>query len=251
MSRNLTVIIPTYNESKNLPLLAEALFDLSINGISLSVLIVDDDSTDGTGMVATGLAKRWPGFLHVLKRTSKRGLSTAFIEGFVFALEGDADLIAQMDSDLSHNPEMLAIMVKHIEKADVVIGSRYVKKGSIDHNWPWHRKFLSEIANRLLIPSLLGIKISDSTSGYRLWRRETLSNICPFISIKSRSFAFQVEMIFIAKCFGFKVKEIPIHFHERRAGESKMNFLVKLATIFDILIMPFRKHSYKLYNSEQ
>ena len=240
MDKRLTVVIPTYNEAANLPQLAAALLALSIRGTELSVLVVDDASPDGTGRLAEELAGRQPDRFHVLHRASKKGLASACIEGFARALETGADLVAQMDADLSHDPNILPLMVGRIENADVVIGSRYIANGSVDPEWSRHRKFLSKLANRSFVPLLLGLETHDSTSGYRLWRRETLLAINPALNVSSNGYAFQVEMLYLTERLDCRIVEIPIHFPERRAGTSKMNLPVKLSAIYDILTMPWR-----------
>lgn len=240
MDRRLTVVIPTYNEAGNLPQLVAALSALTFGEMELSILVVDDASPDGTGRLADQLARRRPDRFQVRHRASKKGLASACIEGFAHAIDMGADLVAQMDADLSHDPRILPLMAARIERADVVIGSRYVENGSVDPKWPRHRKFLSRLANRTVVPLLLGLDTHDATSGYRLWRRETLLAINPSVNVKSGGYAFQVEMLYIAENRDCRIAEIPIHFPERRAGASKMNLPVKLSAIYDILSMRWR-----------
>lgn len=244
--KHLTVVLPTYNEAANLPLLAGTLLALSIEGMEISILVVDDASPDSTGRIADELAGRWPGRLHVLHRPSKGGLASACIEGFGCAIEQGADLLAQMDADFSHDPAMLPLMARCMVEADVVVGSRYVEMGSVDLDWSRYRKVLSRLANKMAVPLLLGLETRDATSGYRLWRRETLLALNPAVNLTSRSYAFQVEMVYMAEGRGFRVVEVPIHFPERRAGASKMCLSVKLSAIYEILTMRWRRRGLRI-----
>lgn len=215
------VVLPTYNEIENLPLMVEALFALP--GEPLSLLIVDDNSPDGTGKRADEFAEEFPGRIQVLHRSEKRGLGPAYIAGFKKAVTLGPDYIIQMDCDFSHQPKYIADMLAKLEEgADMVIGSRFVKGGSVDPTWSLYRKFLSWWANRLYVPTILRIPIHDATAGYRIWRRETLIGL-DLNRIQSSGYVFQVEMAYVTLKLGFKVDEIPIHFPDRTRGESKMN----------------------------
>ena len=169
-------VIPTYNESENLPILTEALLSLGVEGLSL--LIVDDNSPDGTGEIAEGLAEKYPGRVAVLHRQGKEGLGRAYIHGLRHALDLGADVIGMMDADLSHPPDRLPAMLAALEDVDVVIGSRYVPGGSVDETWPLFRKFLSWFGNAYA-RAILDLPVRDATGGFRLWRREALEAI-PF-----------------------------------------------------------------------
>lgn len=219
------VIIPTYNEAENLPKLAAEILALPLPDINM--LVVDDHSPDGTGQIADALAVRYEGRIKVLHRAGKLGLRTAYIEGFYKAMADGADAIGQMDADFSHNPQKLIEMAKAIETHDVVIGSRYVKGGSLDESWPLWRKMLSAFGNTYA-RTILGIdSIKDMTSGYRMWRRQTLQHM-PLNRITSNGYIFLVEMAYIAYVLGFSFFQVPIHFQERVKGKSKMSLQIQL-----------------------
>jgi len=220
---HITIVIPTYNEAENLPRLASALFKLPLD---LNLLIVDDNSVDGTGLIADELAAANPERLDVVHRIGKMGLSSAYIQAFKSLLDSTADVIGQMDADLSHDPEALVEMVKALETCDVVIGSRYIKGGSTDVDWPLWRKALSGWGN-FYARTILGMSLRDVTGGYRLWRRETLKAM-PLERVKSSGYIFLIELIYLAWCLRFKITEVPIYFAERRFGKSKMSFRIQV-----------------------
>ena len=230
----LTVVVPTYNEAENLAALAEALFALPLPALQL--LVVDDDSPDGTGQLADELAQRHnqrltPGSrprMVVIHRKGKAGLGTAYVAGMTRALADGADFVAQMDADFSHSPRYLAQMlgVCVATGADVVIGSRYVPGGSLDERWEPGRRLLSWWAN-LYSRAILGLRIRDMTAGFKLWRRAALQTI-GLATIRSNGYTFQVEMAYLCEKLGFHVIEIPIHFEDRRMGHSKLDVPVKL-----------------------
>lgn len=219
----LTIIIPTYNEAENLPKLVASLFALSLD--QLTVLVVDDNSTDGTGEIADGLAAEYKGRFSVIHRSGKLGLGTAYIEGFERALAEKADAIGQMDADFSHPVEKIPVMLEALNSCDSVIGSRYVTGGNVDQDWPLWRKRLSAFGN-FYARTILGLPVRDATGGFRLWRRETLLQM-PLDMVRSNGYAFQVEITYIAHRLGFKFKEIPIYFADRRWGISKMSFRIQ------------------------
>jgi dolichol-phosphate mannosyltransferase len=219
----LIVVIPTYNEAENLPRLVSALFDLRLN--ELQILIVDDNSPDGSGRLAEELAQKYIGRMQVLHRTGKLGLGTAYLGGFRQAMQMGAQAIAQMDADFSHPPEKLPILVEALECCDVALGSRYIPGGSVDVRWPLWRKGLSAFGN-LYARSILGIPIQDVTGGFRVWRRETLAGM-PLECVQSNGYAFQVEMIYLAHLLGYVASEIPFYFADRRWGQSKMSFRIQ------------------------
>lgn len=218
----IVVITPTYNEAENLPKLVSALFTLPLD---LNLLVVDDGSPDGTGRIADDLAAAHPGRVRVLHRTGKLGLSSAYLQGFRLALEDGADAIAQMDADFSHDPQALVAMAALLKEADVVLGSRYVPGGSVDVHWPLWRKGLSAWAN-FYARTILGLPFRDVTTGYRLWRRETLQGM-PLERIGSSGYIFLVEMVYLAHCLGYRFGESPIYFADRRWGQSKMSFRIQ------------------------
>ena len=220
----LTVVIPTYNEAQNLPILVGALFSLPIGG--LRIVIVDDNSTDGTGRIAERLAEEHPGQFNVIHRSGKLGLGTAYITGFRQALDQGSSAIAQMDADLSHPPEMLPVLLDTLSSNDIALGSRYVKGGSVDVNWPYWRKTLSAFGNNYA-RSILGLPVRDATGGFKIWRRDTLLGM-PLERVRSSGYAFQVEMAYIAFLLGFTFKEEPFYFADRGWGHSKMSLRIQL-----------------------
>ncbi|HPH94422.1 MAG TPA: polyprenol monophosphomannose synthase [Anaerolineaceae bacterium] len=219
----ITIILPTFNEAENLPKLVSALFSLPV---AVNLLVVDDNSPDGTGEIAEKLAREHPGRIKVLHRPGKLGLGTAYIMGFKQALADGADAIGQMDSDFSHPPEKLVEMAAALERADVAIGSRYVAGGSLDKDWPLWRKGLSAWGN-FYARTILGLKQRDVTGGFRLWSRKAMEGL-PLERIRSNGYIFQVEISYLSKLLGFTFKEVPIYFAERRLGKSKMSFRIQL-----------------------
>jgi dolichol-phosphate mannosyltransferase len=217
-------VIPTYNESENLPALIPALFDLNLP--NFHVLVVDDNSPDGTGQVADALRADFPGKVSVLHRAEKAGLGKAYIQGFRWALDEGADVIGMMDADLSHPPERLPALLAALKEADVAIGSRYTQGGSLDENWPFWRKALSWFGN-FYARTILGLPIRDATGGYRLWRQSALEAI-PFEASRSNGYVFIVELAYMAKLAGLRFKETPIYFAERTYGDSKMSFRIQI-----------------------
>jgi len=210
------VVIPTYNEKDNLPDLVRAV--LAHEGTR--VMVVDDQSPDGTGQVADALAVEFPGRVEVMHRTGQRGLGRSYVDGLRRALQSDATLICQMDGDWSHDPQYLPAMIAACGTNDVVIGSRYLRGVSVV-NWPLRRIILSTFANRY-IRAITGLRPMDCTSGYRCWRREALAKL-PLDRVVSDGYAFLVEMLFQAHRRGAQIGEVPIIFVERRLGVSKLS----------------------------
>jgi dolichol-phosphate mannosyltransferase len=224
------VVVPTFNERDNLPLLARGV--LAHSGFRL--LVVDDGSPDGTGAVADALAREYPGRIEVMHRTGIRGLGRSYVDGLRKAIaQADVDLVCQMDADLSHNPEYLPALVAATATYDVVIGSRYLNGVSVV-NWPLHRIFLSAFANRY-IRAVTSLTPCDCTSGFRCWRREALARL-PLDRMVSDGYAFLVEMLFEASRRSCRIGEVPIIFVERRQGQSKVSGSV----LFESLIIPWR-----------
>ena len=219
----ISIVLPTYNEAENLPKLVPALFILPLD---LSVLIVDDNSPDGTGQIADDLRSTYPGCVSVLHRTGKLGLRSAYFDGFREAIQSGAEAVVQMDADFSHNPVVLEKMAQQIMDYDVVIGSRYIKGGSLDENWPRWRKFLSAFGNTYA-RTILQFPQRDVTTGFRMWRREVLSQM-PLDRIRSNGYSFLVEMAYVAYLMEFDIIEVPIHFADRRFGKSKMSLKIQL-----------------------
>lgn len=219
----ITVVTPTYNEAENLPKLVSALFSLPLD---LSILIVDDNSPDGTGKIADELAQTYIDRVEVLHRPGKMGLRSAYLNGFQKILDGDAQVLVQMDADFSHDPAVLVDMAKLLESCDVVLGSRYVKGGSVDEQWPFWRKGLSAFGN-FYARVILRLPLYDVTTGYRMWRRETIQRM-PMERIRSTGYVFLVEMMYLAHCLKFKIGESPIYFADRRWGKSKMSLKIQM-----------------------
>lgn len=230
----LTVVIPTYNEVDNVAAMARAVLDLPIAGLQL--MIVDDNSPDGTGAVADAMAAQvnagLPPSAHprmvVVHREGKGGLGTAYVHGMTLALADGATHIVQMDADFSHSPAYIPrmLLVMLATDADVVIGSRYVPGGTLDERWSWWRRFMSAWAN-FYSRAILNLRIRDMTAGFKLWRREALLGI-GLETIRSNGYSFQVEMAYLCERLGYRLIEIPIHFEDRRIGHSKLDVPVKL-----------------------
>ena len=223
----LIAILPTYNEAENLPRMIEALLALALQ-VDLSILVVDDNSPDGTGRIADDLAARMPDKIEVIHRAGKLGLGTAYIEGFRRAFEKGADCVLQMDTDFSHDPKYVPQIIQEMETCgcDIVIGSRYVKGGSVDETWGIGRKLLSWWANSVYVNLILRTKAKDATGGFRLWRTDVLKSM-DLSRIRSSGYVFQVETIYVAEKLGYQVREVPIYFADRRVGQSKMSFRVQ------------------------
>ncbi|WP_327639574.1 polyprenol monophosphomannose synthase [Kribbella sp. NBC_00482] len=230
----IVVVVPTYNERDNLPVLAGLLSDLNLPGLEL--LVVDDNSPDGTGDVADELAKESPEKVGVLHRTAKDGLGRAYVAGITRALDEGADIVIQMDADLSHPASVVPIMVETLRttEAGVVIGSRYVPGGSAAAEWGWHRRALSAFAN-FYVNAILRLHVKDATAGFKAWKADTLRWI-DVASIGSNGYSFQVEMNYRTVKRGLKIAEVPIHFEERTEGVSKMSLKVQLESA----LMPWK-----------
>lgn len=210
------VIIPTYNEKQNIAKLISEIFALQITG--LEILVVDDNSPDGTADIAEKLKEKYP--VHLIKRAGKLGLGSAYLAGFKKALELKADYIFEMDADFSHDPADIPRMLAAAQQADLVIGSRKIKGGKVV-GWGWLRKFMSNGAmwfSRIL----LNLKAKDVTAGFRCFRRQVLESI-NLDTIKSNGYAFQEELLYRTQKAGFKIKEIPVIFKDRQKGKSKLS----------------------------
>ena len=224
------VIVPTSNERDNLPVITHEL--LAMPGVG--VMVVDDQSPDGTGRIADDLAAAHPDRVFVQHRTGARGLGRSYIDAMQRVLTSStAELICQMDADLSHLPSDLPAMLAAAADADLVIGSRYVRGGRV-LNWPKRRVLLSSFANHY-VRVLTGIPVRDVTAGFRCWRRDLLRRI-PFARLQSDGYAFQVEMTWHARRAGARIAEVPITFVERRAGQSKLSGRV----IAESVLLPLR-----------
>lgn len=234
----LTVVMPTYNEAENLPLMAEALMGLDMPGLRL--LVVDDNSPDGTGEVAERLAERYNTAgrtrVKVLHRTAKDGLGRAYAAGMDLAVADGAQYVLQMDADGSHPveyvPQMLGTALS--TGAGFVVGSRYVSGGRLAEEWGWHRRLLSRWANAY-VSAVLHTGLRDVTAGFAMWRADTVTAM-RLPEVRSNGYSFQVELKYQAVRAGYTAVEVPIHFEERQIGASKMSLAVQLESA----ILPWR-----------
>jgi dolichol-phosphate mannosyltransferase len=242
-----TVVIPTYNEAANLPALVDELMSLPLPG--LRVLIVDDNSPDGTGRVADSLVEQFPGRIEVRHRQVKEGLGRAYLDGFAHALAQNTDFIVQMDADFSHSPAVIPTMLRELSTCDVAVGSRYVAGGKLDHRWSWWRRLLSWWANEVWSRQILRLRTRDITAGFKCWRSATLLGI-GLDRVRSEGYAFQVEMTYLTERLGYRIKEVPIYFEDRRIGLSKMSVRVKLQGALDVLRIWRRHRSVKNRSGE-
>ena len=217
MAERAVVIIPTFNERENLPRIVPLVLEQDPR---LEVLVVDDNSPDGTGELAEALASAEPR-VHVLHRSGKLGLGTAYVAGFRWALEHDFDYAFEMDADFSHDPRHLPTFLAEIADADLVIGSRYLNRRVTVINWPMSRLMLSYFAN-VYARRVTGLRLWDSTGGYKCYRRAVLAAI-DLDRVRSNGYSFQIEMSFRAWRKGFRIKEITITFSDRSEGHSKMS----------------------------
>jgi dolichol-phosphate mannosyltransferase len=238
------VIIPTFKEKENIEAIIKAISSLEI---PFDILIIDDNSPDGTADIVKGLQPSFPN-VHLIERPGKLGLGTAYITGFKWALKRDYDLIYEMDADFSHDPRDLERLYTAcaIDGADVAIGSRYISGVNVV-NWPLSRVLISYIAS-IYVRLITGMKIMDTTAGFKCYRKEVLENIRPH-HIKSIGYGFQIEMKFNAWKMGYKIVEIPIIFTDRKLGSSKMSGGIFNEALWGVLMMKcrsvFRKYKKK------
>lgn len=217
MAERALVVIPTYNEAINLPQIVPIALSQDPR---LEVLVVDDNSPDGTGKIADELARANPR-IHTIHREGKLGLGTAYIVGFKWALERQYDFVFEMDADFSHDPDAIGGFLEAVRDADLVLGSRYLNGKVTVMNWPLQRLILSFGAN-LYTRWITGLPLNDATGGFKCFRRKVLESI-RLDRVQSDGYSFQIEMSFKAWKKGFRIKEIPIVFVDRHAGVSKMN----------------------------
>jgi dolichol-phosphate mannosyltransferase len=229
LAMTVLVVIPTYNERINLPRVVDGV----LRNDFAHVLIVDDESPDGTGAIADELVAAHPGRVQVLHRTGPRGLGAAYIDGLKIALESRHDAIGQMDADLSHDPKYLPALLDGLRRNDLVVGSRYLRGVSVV-NWPLHRIALSAFANAY-IRGITGLQVRDCTGGFRLWRREALREM-PLRAARASGYAFLTEMLYHAAKLGLRIGEVPIVFVEREEGYSKVSKRV----LIESLLTPWR-----------
>lgn len=237
------VIVPTYNEIENIDRIVDAVLNLPINA---HLLIVDDNSPDGTGACIKDLQTAHEGKLHLLERTGKLGLGTAYIMGFKWALEKGYHYICEMDADFSHNPDDLPRLFNacNHDRADVAIGSRYISGVNVV-NWPMSRVLISYFAS-VYVRLITRMKVRDATAGFVCYRREVLE-VIDLDRIKFKGYAFQIEMKFKAWKYGFNVVELPIIFTERREGTSKMSGKIVSEAIFGVIRLKLNS-LFKNYN---
>lgn len=223
MAHDAVVLMPTYNERENISSIVEEV----LRTAPVDMLIIDDNSPDGTGSVADAIAEKEPR-VQVLHRPGKQGLGKAYLDGFRWALSKDYEYIFEMDADFSHQPRYLPEFLREIKRNDLVLGSRYVRDGGVS-NWPLHRQLISR-GGSLYARTILGVSINDVTGGFKCFRREVLEAI-DLDSIASTGYGFQIEMTYRTIQKGFRVKEIPITFYERNAGKSKMSSGIVLEAV--------------------
>lgn len=234
MAMRTLIIIPTYNELENLPPLLKEIFSYAPE---TDILIVDDNSPDGTGALADTMSAENP-HIHVLHRAGKLGLGTAYIAGFKYAIANGYEAAFEMDADFSHDPRYLPDFLAKIEQADLVIGSRYIPGGSTP-NWSASRRMISGCGN-IFARFVLGMPIHDCTAGFRCYRRTVLESL-GLDTIESQGYGFQVEMAYRVQKYGFKIVETPIVFMDRRVGKSKMSRKIVLEAFTYVLRARFDK----------
>lgn len=238
------ILLPTYNEIENLADMVHTLLALPIP--NLEIMVLDDNSPDGTGQLADQLAEENPGRVHAIHRLKKEGLGRAYRDGYERAMAAGADFVVQMDCDFSHPPDKLPEMLAKAQEPgiDVVIGSRYIKGGSLDSEWGWHRKLLSRFANQVYVNLILGTRVEDATGGFRVWSREVLQGI-NFEWIRANGYIFQTEMAYVTERLGYTTYEVPIHFSERREGQSKMDLKIQVEAALRVWQVLFRHRHLK------
>jgi dolichol-phosphate mannosyltransferase len=237
------VIIPTYNEIENIERMVRKVFSLEK---AFHLLIIDDGSPDGTGKVVKQLQQEFPENLFLIERSGKQGLGTAYILGFKWALERPYEFIFEMDADFSHNPDDLIKLYEEcaINDSDLAIGSRYITGVNVV-NWPMSRVLMSYYASAY-VRMITGMKFRDTTAGFKCYKRQVLHTI-PLEKIRFMGYAFQIEMKFTAWKFGFKISEVPIIFHDRTLGQSKMSRKIFREAVIGVIELKikswFRKYS--------
>jgi len=240
---NRLVIIPTYNEKENIEKMVRKVFSLSL---PFNLLIIDDNSPDGTADIIKSLQKEYPKQLHLIEREGKLGLGTAYITGFKWALENKYDYICEMDADFSHNPEdLIRLQEACANGADLAIGSRYISGVNVV-NWPMGRILMSYFASKY-VRFITRMKVQDTTAGFKCYKRKVLETI-NLDKIKLKGYAFQIEMKFTTWKFGFNIVEVPIIFTERQEGVSKMSGGIFNEAIWGVIKMKFRSffRNYKI-----
>lgn len=243
---NILVIIPTYNEKENIEDIIHAVFALDN---SIHILIVDDNSPDGTAVIVKEIQKNH-NCLHLIEREGKLGLGTAYIAGFKFGIEQGYDYILEMDADFSHNPKDVPRLIEACKNggSDITVGSRYVNTGGVK-DWDWFRHFLSKGAS-YYVKLLTGLPVQDPTAGFVCYRIEVLKTL-DLDRIEFVGYAFQIEMKYAAWGLGYKIEEVPIIFEDRKKGTSKMNLSIVREAIVGVLRMRNKYKKDKLYYKKQ
>lgn len=237
------IVLPTYNERANLPAVVEAIFAQG----PFNILVIDDNSPDGTGDLAEEFKGRHPGHLSVLHRPGKLGLGTAYLDGFRWALARDYDYIFEMDCDFSHDPAMLPRFLQEIQHADVVLGSRYVPGGATP-DWSLLRRLISR-GGSTYARAILRVPVRDLTGGFKCFRREVLAAL-DLETIRSNGYAFQIELNYRCHQRGFRLREIPIVFANRREGNSKMSGRIVLEAMWLVWGMRFDRVKHETVEAE-
>ncbi len=240
------IIIPTYNEKENIENIIRTVFNLQK---CFHILVIEDNSPDGTADIVRRLQKEFPERLFMIERTGKLGLGTAYITGFKWSIEHRYDYIFEMDADFSHNPDDLIRLYKacHDDGGDVAIGSRYISGVNVV-NWPMGRVLMSYFASKY-VRLVTGLPIHDTTAGYKCYRREVLETI-PLDKIRFKGYAFQIEMKFTAYKCGFKIIEVPVIFINRELGTSKMNSSIFGEAMFGVIRLKWNSW-FKKYPQKQ
>ena len=232
------LILPTYDEAENLEALVEAALEqLASTGLTHTILVVDDNSPDGTGVIADRLSSQHAA-VEVLHRPAKEGLGRAYVAGFDRALSAGADLVVQMDSDFSHDPADIPRLIAAAGAADVVLGSRYVPGGGVT-NWALRRRILSR-GGCAYARLILGVPVRDLTGGFKCWNRRALQDL-DLEGVDTHGYGFQIEMSYRATKAGFTIAEVPILFRERREGQSKMDTRITLEAVWKVPALRLRR----------
>jgi dolichol-phosphate mannosyltransferase len=251
MKNKVLIIVPTYNEIDNIPVILKQIYaqqEFIDQNKTIHVLVVDDNSPDGTaGLVKKLQSELYSDQLYLLQREGKQGLGTAYIAGFKWAISNNYDYVFEMDADLSHNPKYLPEFLEKIKTSDLVLGTRYMKGGGVV-NWGKHRILISKGGN-LYSKVILGLPFRDLTGGYKCFSVEVLKTI-DLDSIISNGYAFQIELTYRAYLRGFKISETPIIFHDRVAGKSKLSNNVFTEAVKNIILLRLKKNALlKEFNS--
>ncbi|MCY3637534.1 MAG: glycosyltransferase [Chloroflexi bacterium] len=231
------IVVPTFNEAENLPLLAERLFALRLPDLRL--VVVDDNSPDGTAEVARRLNEQYDNRIDLIERQSKDGLGTAYKVGFRHAIEQGAGYVLQMDADLSHAPEYIPDFLKTLRQSDVVVGSRYTQGGGVDKDWRFRRHLLSSLAN-YGIRAVVGLKVKDATTGFKAFRADAL-NALDFDEFRCKGFGFQAEVAYACQHGNYRVVEHPITFYDRAHGESKLSMGIIIEALWRLFLLRWRR----------